>query len=154
LYWVSHPHGVEMSGEYPALLRKRALNALKWARRAFEDGDYDTAVREAEYAVQLYVKSVIHRVLGEEVRGHSLRELLGILVSALIEEGLEEEAREVADYVRRHRRELAELTEAHTRAVYGLIEYGRRESEILLKIAESVIAAVKDLEAKVFGEKV
>ena len=70
-----------MSGRYPILLRKRALNALKWAERAYNDGDYDTAVREAEYAVQLYIKSIIYRILGEEIRGHNIRELLGVLVS-------------------------------------------------------------------------
>ncbi len=136
------------------MLRKRALNALKWARRAFSEGDYDTAVREAEYAVQLYAKSLIYRVLGEEVRGHSIRELLGVLASALVEEGREEEAGELIDYIRRHRRELAELTIAHTRAAYGLVEYGKREAEILLRIAEDVIEVLRSLEAKVFGEEV
>ena len=151
---IKYLHGVKMSGEYPALLKKRALNALKWAKRTFDDKDYDTAVREAEYAVQLYIKSITYRILGEEIRGHNPRELLGILASALIEEGFEEEAKELIDYIRKHRLELAELTEAHTRAIYGLIEYGKRESEILLKITKNVIAMLKDLEVKVFGEGV
>jgi len=55
-----------MCGEYPSLLKKRALTALKWAKRAFKEGDYDIAVNNAEYAVQLYVKSIIYRILGEE----------------------------------------------------------------------------------------
>jgi len=46
----------------------------------------------------------------------------------LIGEGFEEEAKELIDYIRKHRRELAELTEAHTRAIYGLIEYGKRNT--------------------------
>jgi len=143
-----------MNGRYSVLLKKRALNALKWARRAFSDGDYDTAVREAEYAVQLYVKSIVYRVLGEEVRGHNVRELLGILASALVEEGFDKEAGELIDYVRKHRRELAELAYAHVRATYGLVEYGEREAEILLKIAENVIETLKVLEVKVFGEEI
>ncbi|MCD6095937.1 MAG: HEPN domain-containing protein [Thermoprotei archaeon] len=143
-----------MSGRYPILLRKRALNALKWAERAYNDGDYDTAVREAEYAVQLYIKSIIYRILGEEIRGHNIRELLGVLVSALIEESFGTEANELIDYIRKHRRELAELSEAHTRAVYGLVEFGRRESGILLKIAKDILSVLKDLEVKIFGEKV
>jgi len=143
-----------MSGRYPILLRKRALNALKWAERAYNDGDYDTAVREAEYAVQLYIKSIIYRILGEEIRGHNIRELLGVLVSALIEESFGTEANELIDYIRKHRRELAELSEAHTRAVYGLVEFGRRESGILLKIAKDILSVLKDLEVKIFGEEV
>lgn len=144
----------KLSGEYSVLLKKRALSALKWAERAFNEGDYDVAAREAEYAVQLYIKSLIYRVLGEEVRGHNLRELLGILVSSLIEENFRKEAEELIDYIRKHRRELAELSEAHTRATYGLIEYNRDGALILLRIARNVINMLRNLEARVFGEKI
>ena len=139
-----------MSGEYPLLLKKRAFNALKWAEKAFMEGDYDTALREAEYAVQLYIKSLIFRILGEEVRGHNIRELLGILASALLEEGLEEYSSTIIDFVRKHRRELAELTDAHTRATYGLFEYGRKEAETLLRVAKNIIDFLKRLEEKIF----
>jgi HEPN domain-containing protein len=54
------------------------------AEKASEEGDYDTAAREAEYFVQLYIKSLIYRVLGEERRGHDIRGLLGILASSLL----------------------------------------------------------------------
>jgi len=144
----------KLSGEYSALLKKRALNALKWAERAFNEGDYDTAVREAEYAVQLYIKSLIYRILGEEVRGHNLRELLGILVSSLIEENFRGEAEELIDYIRKHRRELAELSEAHIRATYGLMEYGRDGASILLRIAKNIINTLRDLEVRVFGKEI
>ena len=143
-----------MSGEYPSLLRRRALSALKWAGRALEEGDYDTAVREAEYAVQLYVKSLIYRILGEEVGERNVRELLGVLASPLLEEGFEEEAGLLVDYVRRHRRELAELSYAHTRATYGLTEYGRSEAGLLLRIAREVIEVLGELEVRVFGGEV
>ena len=140
-----------MSGEYAALLRKRALNALKWARRACAEGDYDTCAFEAEYAVQLYLKSLLYRVLGEEVRGHNVRELFGLLAAALMEEGEYDLAREVSDYVRRHRRELAELSEAHTRAVYGLVEYGEKEAMLLLEIAEGVVGKLREIEGRLFA---
>ena len=140
-----------MSGEYSMLLRKRALNALKWAERALEEGDYDTAAREAEYATQLYLKSLLYRVLGEEVRSHNLRELLSILVSALLEEGFREEAEILADYVRRKRRELAELSDARTRATYGLAEYTRATASLLVGIARDVIEELRELEEKLFA---
>ncbi len=140
-----------MSGEYAALLRKRALSALKWARRAYSEGDYDMCVFDAEYAVQLYLKSILYRVLGEEVRGHNVRELFGLLAATLMEQGVEDLAREVADYVRRHRREMAELSDAHTRAVYGLVEYGEKEAKLLLKIAEQLIEKLEDLERRLFA---
>ena len=140
-----------MSGEYPLILRRRALNALKWAERALEEGDYDTAAREAEYAAQLYLKSVIYRVRGEEVRGHNINELLGILAYTLIEEGLEEEARIVIDYSRSRRRELAELSDAHVKATYGLVEYTRRVSEELVRLARELIEMLRGLEERIFG---
>ena len=90
-------------------------------------------------------------MLGEEVRGHDIRELLAVLVSALLEQGLANEAGYVADYVRRHRRELAWLSEAHTRAAYGPVEYSRREAEIVLSTAKSVLRLAEELEEKLFG---
>lgn len=145
---------INMSGEYAILLKKRALNALKWAEKAFQEEDYDTSVREVEYAVQLYIKSLIYRILGEEVRGHNIRELLGILTSALIEKGFEELAKELIDYIKLHRRELIELSDTHTRVVYGLVEYSRKEAELLIKIGKNIISMLKELEVKVFGEEV
>ncbi len=140
-----------MSGEYAALLRKRALTALKWARRACDEGDYDICALQSEYAVQLYLKSLLYRVLSEEVRGHDVRGLFGLLVASLFEQGVDELAREISEYVRRHRRELAELSDAHTRAVYGLFEYGEKEAKLLLEIAEHAINKLKELEERLFA---
>ncbi len=139
------------SGEYPSLLKKRALTALKWAKRAFKEGDYDIAVNNAEYAVQLYVKSIIYRILGEERSCHDIRSLLGVLASALIEQGLNEEANLVIDFIRANRRPIAELSDAHTRAMYSLFEYGEKEAKILIKIAEDIIEMLQTLEEKIFG---
>ena len=140
-----------MSGEYPLILRKRALNALKWAERALEEGDYDTAAREAEYAAQLYLKSVIYRVRGWEARGRDINELLGILAYTLMEEGLDEEARMIMDFSRSRRRELAELSDAHTRASYGLVEYTERASRELVRVASELIDLLRRLEERIFG---
>ncbi len=119
--------------------------------RALEEGDYDTAAREAEYAAQLYLKSLLYRILGEEVRSNNLRELLGVLISALLEEGFRKEAEILVEYVRRKRRELAELSDAHTRATYGLAEYTRATASMLVEIARDVIGKLKELEEKLFA---
>ena len=58
-----------MSGEYACLLKKRALNAFKWAKRAFEEGDYDIAAREAGYAARLYIESFIYLFLAKRGGG-------------------------------------------------------------------------------------
>ena len=142
-----------VSGTYPQLLRKRALSSLKWAERALAEGDYDFAVREAEYAIQLFLKSIIYRIAGEEVRGHNIRELLSVLTSALIEEGLNDEAFRIVEYVRKHRRELAELAYAHTKATYGLLEYGEKEAKIIFNIVKNLMEELEKLEAKIFGQE-
>jgi len=140
-----------VSGEYAEVLRRRALSGLHWAERACEAGDYDICALMAGYAAQLYLKSLIYRVRGEEVRGHSIGELFGVLTASLMEQGLRDLAEELAEYSRRHRREFAELSEAHTKAVYSLIGYGEKEAKLILAIARSVIEKLRETEVKLFG---
>jgi len=140
-----------MSGKYAEVLRRRALSTLRWAERACEAGDYDIWALMAEYAAQLYLKSLVYRVRGEEIGVHSIGELFGILTASLMEQGLRDVAEELAEYSHRHRRELAELSEAHTRAVYGFVGYGRREAELVLGIARFVIEKLGEIEVKLFG---
>jgi len=58
-----------VSGKYAEVLRGRALSALRWAERACEAGDYDICALMAEHGAQLYLKSLVYRVRGEEVGG-------------------------------------------------------------------------------------
>ena len=140
-----------MSGEYPRLLAKRADAMLSLARELYERGLYDIAVLNAEFAAQLYAKALLYRVTGEEWRGHNIRQLLGALVLALREQKLFEEAEEVERFVRGFRRFLAELEEAHTRAVYGVYEYSGEQARMLIEVAERVIELLKRVEGRVFG---
>ena len=78
-----------LSGEYVARLKRRALSFLKEAEEA---ADADLAVFFAEQAMQLYLKAVFYELFGERVRGHSLRELLGILSRSLERHGYVEPA--------------------------------------------------------------
>jgi len=86
---------------------------------------------------QLYLKSLIYSVASEEARGCDVRELFRVLISLPFEQGARGVAEELSGYVRRHRRELAELSDAHTRAVHGITGYGRAEARLLLRIAKS-----------------
>lgn len=61
-----------MSGDYPILLRRRAESMFRLAEKLLNEGEYDLAVFNAEYAAQLYVKSILYRLSGEEWRGHSV----------------------------------------------------------------------------------
>ena len=140
-----------MSGEYAALLRRRALSMLRLARELAARGDADLAALNADYAAQLYLKSVLYRVSGEEWRGHGLRALMGALVVLLRQAGFSDEAQTVEDYVRANRRILAELEEAHTRAVYGALEYSIEQAEKLVEAAERLVELLQSIEKRVFG---
>jgi len=92
--------------------------------------------------------------ISHQGRGSSwaqLGELFGLLTAALLEQEGKELAEEMSKYLRKHRRELAELSGAQTRAAYGLVEYGEREARMLLRIAEEAIEKLKELEGKIFA---
>ena len=139
-----------MSGEYPALLKKRATSMLRLAERLLDEGEYDIAVLHSEYAAQLYVKAVLYRLTGEEYRGHNLRALLGALAATLEEKGFNTQAGLVVDFVRRFRRELSELEEGHVRSVYGIFEYTEYQARRLLEASKRIVGLLRRVEEEVF----
>lgn len=145
--------GSYMSGEYSALLRRRALSMPQLADRLLNEGEYDLAALHAEYVAQLYLKSPLFRLTGEEWRGHNARMLIGLLAYTLEEKGLRALADEVMDFAKRNKRILAELEEAHTRSVYGPFQYSRDQATALLHAARSVVELAKRIEKSVFGDR-
>jgi len=141
-----------LSGKYPALLARRADAMLTLAEELLHRGLHDLAVLNAEYAAQLHVKALLYRVTGEEWRGHSIRQLLGVLALMLRRQGLAGEAERVEDFVKAYRRHLAELEEAHVRAVYGVFEYSEEQARLLLDTAKRVVELVKQLTRTIFGQ--
>jgi len=139
-----------MSGKYPDLLRRRAESMMGLAERLLSEGEYDLAVLNAGYAAQLYIKSVLLRLTGEEWKGHGIRTLLGAVALAAQERGLRDVAEEIIDFTRRNRRMLAELEEAHTRSVYGAFEYSEGQAEAIIELAKSTIQLMKGIEDRVF----
>ena len=135
-----------VSGEYPAILKKRAQSMISLAERLLSEGEYDLAVLNAEYAVQLYVKALIFRISGEELRGHSIRVLMGFLASLLEEKGFRDLAVQITDYIRGNRRLLAELEEAHVKSVYGVFEYSEAQARRLVEVAKSLTRLFENVE--------
>ena len=71
---------MNLSGEYVAKLKRRALSFLKEAEEAV---DPDLAACFAEQSMQLYLKAALYELFGEIVRGYRLRALLGLLSRGL-----------------------------------------------------------------------
>ncbi|MEM4970843.1 MAG: HEPN domain-containing protein [Sulfolobales archaeon] len=69
----------------------------------------------------------------------------------LEDRGLRAQAERVMDFVRWNRRILAELEDAHTRAVYGSFQYSRDQAQALLEAARKVVEVVEGLEKEIFG---
>ena len=127
-----------MSGEYVARLKRRALSFLKEAEEA---ADADLAVF-AKQAMQLYLKAVFYELFGERVRGHSLRELLGMLSRSLERHGYVELAGEIRSFVGEHRSRLALAEEAYVGGRYGDTSYTRDDVERLIEVARNLITVL------------
>ena len=52
-------------------------------RMAESTDDYDLAMFLIDQAVQLYVKAIYFELLGSRIRGHGIRELIGMLTKVL-----------------------------------------------------------------------
>ena len=52
---------------------------------------------------------------------------------------------EVVDFTIRNRRMLAELEEAHTRSVYGALEYSECQARAIVKLVKSIIEFMKNI---------
>ena len=139
-----------MSGNYPGLLKRRAGSMMKLAVRLLREGGYDLAVLNAEYAVQLHIRSLLYRLSGKEWGDDSVRTLLGALALILEENRLNEVAERIYDFTRRNRRILAELDESHTRSIYGAFEYSKNQARVIVDAAQSIIKLVKEIEEVLF----
>jgi len=124
-----------LSGEYVAKLKRRAVSFLKEAEEAV---DPDLAAFFAEQSMQLYLKAVLYELFGEVVRGHRLRALLGLLSRGLERNSYSELAVKVRGFVDQHRRELILAEEAYIGGRYGDLSYSRDDVGSLINVARDL----------------
>ena len=126
---------MNLSGEYVAKLKRRALSFLKEAEEA---ADPDLAAFFAEQSMQLYLKAVLYELFGEIVRGHRLRTLLGLLSRGLERNSYSELAVKVRRFVDQHRGELVLAEEAYIGGRYGDLSYSRDDVNSLINVARDL----------------
>lgn len=131
-----------MSGEYVGLLKRRASSFLGEARKI---RDPDLAVFLTEQAIQLYVKAVLYELFGERVRGHALRELLGLVARLLDDAGYSGEAGRIRGFVADNGSLLIEAEEAYMMSRYGERSYTLRDTERLIDLAERLIKLLEEV---------
>ncbi|RLI41611.1 DNA-binding protein [Candidatus Bathyarchaeota archaeon] len=126
---------MNLSGEYVAKLKRRALSFLKEAEEAV---DLDLAAFFAEQSMQLYLKAVLYELFGEVVRGHGLRTLLGLLSRGLERNSYSELAFKVRGFVDQHRGELVLAEEAYIGGRYGDLSYSQDDVGSLINVARDL----------------
>ncbi len=139
------------SVDYVELLRRRSKAYYEYSRGAFERGDYDIAIFMIEQALQLYIKSMILRILGYTPRTHMIRELLAALAKALSSLNKNLLASRIKDFVEENRDALKLIEEAYTGSRYLYKVYEREDVEKLLSIAEKLINLLEDVEHELFA---
>ena len=125
----------DLSGEYVAKLKRRALSFLKEAEDAV---DPDLAAFFAEQSMQLHLKAVLYELFGEVVRGHRLRALLGLLSRGLERNSYSELAVKVRGFVDQHRGKLILAEEAYIGGRYGDLSYSRDDVGSLINVARDL----------------
>jgi len=120
------------------LLKKRSKEFLEEAKIALERGSYDVACFLAEQSLQLYLKSVLLKLVGDYPRTHSIRRLLGEIVR--ITDNVE-----IKEYARENRIRLSNLEDAYLMARYFIKEYLREDAADMIKTAEETMERIRDI---------
>ena len=137
--------------EHVERLKRRARRFLAHAHTALRDRDFDIACFCAEQAAQLRLKALFLRMVGYVPRTHSIRELLGDLVSALKVLGREELASRIAAFSRDNRNVLRRLDEAYTGARYLPHEFDEEDARACVEVAEVLISMLDEVESDAFA---
>jgi len=132
------------------LLRRRARSFARYAEEANDRGDFDLACFFAEQALQLRLKSLILRILGFMPRGHRVREIMGLLIRALEEMGVEERV-EVSEAVSRFRDELRMLEDAYIASRYLSRRFDDEDAGRAVETIHSLLKLLDGVEGAIFG---
>ncbi len=122
-------------------LIRRAYELLKVAKIEREDGFHDLACASAEQSLQLFIKGMLIKYFGINVKDHNLGKLLGILAKELVKVGVDPD--EVLEFAKRKRSLLQVLEEAYYLGRYGSEEFDERDSELCISVAREGIAALE-----------
>ncbi len=123
------------------VLERRSREFLEEARIALERGSYDVACFLAEQSLQLFLKFVLLKIIGDYPRTHSIRRLLGELRKITGSKYLDE-------FIRANRARLSALEDAYLMARYFIKEYTLEDAEDMIKVVEETIDTVN----RVLGE--
>ncbi|BFI76731.1 HEPN domain-containing protein [Sulfurisphaera ohwakuensis] len=131
-----------MSGNYVKKLKERAMSALNIAKNT----NYPNwKVFLAEQAAQLYIKAVYYELIGDKLRGHEIRVLIGQLALELEKNGFSKEAKKLRDFVVRNRDVLFFLEESYIDSRYGEEDFEDRFIDDAIKVVIDLIDLLEEV---------
>ncbi len=122
-------------------LKERALQFLEMSKTAAERGFYELALFHAEQALQLYVKYLIYRRLGDFPKTHFLRDLLDRAVE------LYGDVCNLGEFIRRHSTVLTLVEHAYITSRYLPFRARREDYEAARDAVEEALKIFKCLES-------
>ncbi|MGQ9596260.1 MAG: HEPN domain-containing protein [Thermoproteota archaeon] len=120
-------------------LKKRALGFLRNAKDNFERGEYDLVLFHVEQFLQLYLKYLLYRRVGEYPKMHSTTYLLKEVMKAYGESALKQFYDENLEV-------LTLLEDAYITSRYLLREYEKEIAEKVLGFADKALGALEWME--------
>lgn len=130
-----------MSVSYGELLKKRALAFLESAEVSLERGHYDLVLFNVEQSLQLYLKYLLYRRLGDFPKTHSLVRLLKEVAKVYSEE-------ELRKLYEQSLETLYLLEEAYISSRHVPRTYDREIAERVLEFAKKAIEVFQCVESR------
>jgi len=140
-----------MSGERVNILKRRAENFLILAKELIARDMLDIASFNVHQACQLRIKASLLRLTGSIPRVHGVRELLGILANILEEEGFNNLAEDIRNFVRVYRDSLIDIDSSYIDSRYEPILPSRSIIMRMIEVAEELFKLLESVEKYVLG---
>lgn len=122
------------------LLKRRALSFFKDAKSDYERGDYDLVLFHVEQSIQLYLKYLLYKKIGDYPKVHSIVRLLKDVARIY-------DSKELDDFLNRNLEAIYLLEEAYISSRYLPREYDKEIATRILKVGEKAIEVFMCLES-------
>ena len=123
------------------ILIKRAKDFLVEAEEAIQNNRFDLSSFFAEQAVQLYLKAVLLKIVGDYPKTHYIRVLLSRLSQVLPDD----KRILLEDFMKRNRAKISELEDTYITARYIPKIFGKDDAIDLVNLAKELINLVSKL---------
>lgn len=124
--------------EYRVLIR-RAKEFLVEAEEALENKRFDLACFFAEQSLQLYLKAILIKLIGDYPRTHYFR----VLVAKLLEILPKDKKEMISEFIRKNRSRISELEDAYIMARYLPKAFSKDDAQDLIDLVKQTISLIE-----------